>query len=447
MMRSRIAVGLLMLAGVTAGCFGRTESGKPEEDGVQPAPSGYDKRSVKLSFWRNTGNEFENAAYDRLVQTFMERYPHIRVEMTSIPYADYDTKLRVAISSGSPPDVMALDAPTVASYAHFGVLKPLTDHFRKEGNPEDFPKSTLDTYTYQDEIYMAPLAESSIAMFYNKKLFEAKGLPLPSPNPDEPWTWEQVLQAAVALQDPERGIAGIDPGQGFPNPSATAYFKFPILWQFGGDIMDPEGRTAKGYLDSPASRQALKFYADLYNVYRVSAYEYPPDPFPTGKLAITIEGSWTLSYLAEKFPEFKLGTDYDIAPLPKGTRQAVANGSWALGMSSQTAYPDEAWKFIHWVTGPEGQVTYSAMTKDIPSRYSAAKQFPELDAYPKRIFVTQTQKYGRPRPKTPIFPQMSEAMTKVFEDITLGKTDIDTSVAAAVKTIDKAYEDLMSQHK
>lgn len=447
----RSVIGALLAGGLLAGCSGqRANDGAGEAPGGavrEPQPSLRTVNQVKLSFWRNSGNDFENAAYDKLVKSFMERNPDITVEMHSIPYADYDTKLRVAIASGSPPDIMALDAPAVASYAYLGALKPLTSYFKAEGNPEDFPKTTLATYTYGNDLYMAPLAESSIALFYNRKMFEAKGIPFPSRNPDEPWTWEQVLAAARKLNDPANGIYGIDPGQGFQNAGATAYFKYPIIWQFGGDIMSPDGRTAKGHLDSPETLKALRFYADLYNTHKVSAFEYPSDPFPTGKLGMSVDGSWSLSYLAERFPNFKLGVDYDIAPLPKGTRQAVANGSWALGISSKSEHPEEAWKFIHWVTGPEGQITYSSMTKDIPSRFSAAKEFPELGAYPKNIFVTQNQKYGRPRPITPAFPEMSEAVNKLFEDITIGKKEIGASVSVAVRSIDKAYEAVAAQQR
>ena len=202
---------------------------------------------------------------------------------------------------------------------------------------------------------MAPLTESSIAMFYNKKMFQAKGIPLPSKNPDEPWTWDQVLDAAKKINDPANGIFGIDPAQGFGNAGGTAYFKYPIIWQLGGEIMSPDGKTSKGFLDSPQTKKAVQFFSDLYNKDKVSALEYPPDPFPNGKLGITIDGSWSLANLKEKFPNFKLGEDYDIAPLPKGTAQAVANGSWALGISSKSKHPDEAWKFVNWVTGEEGQ--------------------------------------------------------------------------------------------
>ncbi|CAH1216948.1 hypothetical protein PAECIP111891_04516 [Paenibacillus allorhizoplanae] len=449
---SQTVVSAIVVGGLLAGCSSQSDSGSTASTSSSSVPNQTDtavkkEEKVKLTFWRNSGNDTENAAYDKLVASFMQKYPNISVEMTPIPYSDYDTKLRVSIASGSPPDIMALDAPTVGSYANAGALKPLTTYFKTDGNMEDIPKSTLATYTYQNEIYMAPLTESSIAMFYNKKLFQAKGIPLPSKNPDEPWTWDQVLEAAKKVNDPANGIFGIDPAQGFGNAGGTAYFKYPIIWQLGGEIMSPDGKTSKGFLDSPQTKKAVQFFSDLYNKDKVSALEYPPDPFPNGKLAITIDGSWSLANLKEKFPNFKLGEDYDIAPLPKGTTQAVANGSWALGISAKSKHSDEAWKFINWVTGEEGQKTYAGMTKDIPSRYSSAKAFPELNEYPKNIFVIQNQKYGRPRPITPIFPQMSDAVNKMFEDVTIGKRNIDASIAEAVTTIDKAYADVLAQQK
>lgn len=433
---------IVFIIALLAGCAGN-DAGRPspaETDSSEPVTE-----KTTLTFWRNSGNNAENSAYDQLVARFMEENPGITIEMSPIPYADYDTKLRTSIASGQPPDIMSIDAPNMASYAEAGALLPLTDYFNSDGNIEDIPPSTLSAYTYKDEIYMAPLTESSIALFYNKKMFEAKGIPLPSRNPEQPITWDQVLDAARKLTEPDKGIYGIDPAQGFQNAGATAYFKYPIIWQFGGEVMSPDGTTSQGYLDSAETKKAIRFYSDLYNAHKVSALEYPPDPFPSGKLAMTIDGSWSLSHFAANFPDFKLGEDYDVAPLPKEAEQAVANGSWALAISSRSGNAEAAWEFVNFVTGYEGQKMYVSMTKDIPVRYSVAKEIGELNEYPMNIFVVQNQRFGRSRPITPIFPQMSEAVNKVFEEVTIGKRSVDESVAEAIKKIDAAYSLLEAQ--
>ncbi|MDQ6420288.1 sugar ABC transporter substrate-binding protein [Paenibacillus sp. LHD-117] len=439
--RSRTAVILMVaLALLASGCTNRNEPKQADQNGSSGNLSANDKM-VTLTFWRNSGNSAENSAYETLIARFMEEHPDIRIEMTSFPYSDYDTKLRTTVAAGNPPDIMAIDAPNLASYAQAGALLSMTDSYKAEGDLEDIPTSTMEGYTYQNELYASPMTESSIAMFYNMKLFREAGLELPSADPDEAWTWERVLEAAIQINDPANGIFGIDPAQGFQNAGATAYFKYPIIWQFGGDVMNAEGTSARGALDSPETKRALAFYSELFTKYKVASYEYPLDAFPNRKLGITIDGTWTLAHLAEKFPDFKLGVDYGVAPLPKGVRQAVANGSWALGISSSTKHPEEAWTFIHWMTGYEGQKLYTSITRDIPARYSVAKEFMEFNEYPKNIFVVQNQKYGRPRPITPIFPQMAEAVKALFEDVTLEKLGVDEAVEKAIAKIDKAYAD------
>src|SRR5690606_12604155 len=120
-----------------------------------------------------------------------------------------------AVATGSPPDIMAIDAPSLASYAQADALLPLTEQYNIDGNLEDIPTSTMEGYTYHNDIYLAPMTESSIAMFYNIKLFQDAGLELPSADPDEAWTWGQVLDAAIKINNPEKGVYGIDPAQGF----------------------------------------------------------------------------------------------------------------------------------------------------------------------------------------------------------------------------------------
>lgn len=431
---------LIMTTLLLAGCDNNKSNAVVNEN-FNEQGSNANNELTTLTFWRNSGNSLENQAYVTLIAKFMEQHPTIRIDMVPFPYADYDTKLRTAVATGNPPDIMSIDAPSLASYAQAGALLPLTEQYNTNGDLSDIPISTIEGYTYHDDIYLAPLTESSIAMFYNIKLFQDAGLELPSADPDAAWTWEQVLDAAIKINNPAKGIYGIDPAQGFQNAGATAYFKYPIIWQFGGDVMNEAGTSARGALDSPETKQALTFYSELFTKHKVAAFEYPLDAFPNRKLGITIDGTWTLAHIAENYPDFKLGVDFGVAPLPKGTRQAVANGSWALGISEKTKHADEAWTFVNWMTSYEGLMIYSSITGDIPARYSVAKQFEKLNEYPLNIFVVQNQKYGRPRPITPIFPQMAEAVKDLFEDVTLQKRNVDKAVEDAIIRIDKAYAD------
>ncbi len=399
---------------------------------------------IQLQFWRNYGTKLENDAYKDLISTFEKEHPHIKINMVSVPYGDYELRLRTEIAAGSPPDIMSIDSPNLALYAHSGSLLSIDQWMKSEGNIDDIPPSTLDGLKYNGEIYLSPVVESGVALFYNIHLFKRAGVPLPSQDPHTPLTWEKVLELAKKLHSPAEGIIGIDPAQGFNDGESPAYFKLPLLWQFGSDVLDLEANTAEGHLNSDHALKALQFYQDLYHKHKVAAVELPPDPFVSGHLAMSVMGSWTLADFEKNFPDFKLGEDYGVAPLPKAKYQVTPNGGWALGISTKSEHPKEAWEFIKYVTSFEGSMKYVEMTGDLPARYSVANEFPELNNYPKNIFVQQTQNYSRNRPVTPVYPVISDAIKQLFEDVGIGGKDVELSANEAVKKINKSLQDIKS---
>lgn len=417
--------------------FFDTFSGSPKDKGEKPNDSG----KIQLTFWRNSGNAAENKAFDELVSSFEKKNPNILVNMKSIPYSDYEIRLRTELAAGNPPDILTIDSPTLALYAHTGSLLSIDPYMRKEGEVDDIPDSTLRGLSYKGQIYLAPIVESSIALYYNKKLLKEAGIPLPSEDPNNPLTWDEVLAIAKKVNNPAKGVIGIDPAQGFNDGESPAYFKTPLLWQFGANILSPDETTASGYLDSKKSLEALQFYQDLYHKYEVAAFELPPSAFESGKLAMTVLGSWTLADLEKNHPDFKLGEDFGVTPLPKGKFQFVPNGGWALGITSKSKHPKEAWKFIKYLTGYEGVKKYVTLTGDVPARYSVAKDFPELNEYPKNIFLQQTQKFSKNRPVTPAYPVVSDAIRRLFEDVGIGGKDVKTSAKEAVEKINTGLKE------
>lgn len=389
---------------------------------------------TELTFMRNLGNEAENRAYEMLVSAFEAAHPDIRINMEAVGYSDYEIRLRTEFATGNPPDIVTIDSPTLALYVNADSLLPL-DKYMEERDINDFPKSIMNGLSYNGELYLVPIVESSIALFYNMHIFRETGIPFPSKDPDNPLTWEEILDIAIQVKNSNNDLYGIDPAQGFSDGESPAYFKMPILWQFGADILSPNGTTASGYLDSMEAITALQFYQDLYNKYEVAAVELPTHSFETGQLAMTVLGSWALSAIANNHPDFKLGRDYGIAPLPKGKYQVTPNGGWALGISSKTNYPDEAWQFIKFMTSFESAKTYVEVTGDLPARYSVVENFPELNEYPKNIFIHQFQNNSKSRPVTPVYPVISDNIKKLFENVGIGNRDVEDSVKEAVENI------------
>lgn len=428
---------LFCLAGFAYSYFAPSLSDRTDKGDKENTPE-----QVELTFLRNLGNPAFNQAYEEVVAAFEVAHPHIKINMQSMHWAhEYELRLRTELAAGNHPDIMAIDSPNLALYANAGSLLSIDSYMKETGTIEDIPKGLLNGLTYEGEIFLAPIVEPGIALYYNKNLFREAGIPFPSEDPNNPLTWDEVLEIAKEISNPEQGVYGLDPAQGFGDGEAPAYFKLPILWQFGAEVLSPDAATAEGYLNSKEALEALQFYQDLYHKHRVAAVELPPALFETDKLAMTILGSWHLSEL-QNHPGFDLGEDFGIAPLPKAKFQVAPNGGWALGISAKTNYPDEAWEFVEFVTGYEGSKRFVEITGDLPARYSVAKDFPELNEYPKNIFVQQGQNFSKNRPVTPAYPIISEAIKELFEDVGFSGKDVKASAKEAVEKINTGLKEI-----
>lgn len=430
-----ILLAAFLVLGLLAGCGGSKEGSPPSGDpGAKPPEKGSTDEKVTITYWRHD-NDAEVKALKQLITSFQKEYPNITVKMEVIPYGDYETKIRTALAGRKAPDIMGIDGPFVASYAHQGAVIPLDEYYAKDGDLDDITAPVRESLTYDGKIWAAPLNDASVAMVYNKKLFEENGIPLPSQNPEEAWTWEQVLEAAKKINNPAKKIYGWDPAWGLSPGEGSAFVKMTYLWQAGAEILSPDGKTANGYLNSPEAKKALEFFNGLYNDSKVAAKEFPPEAFETGKLGITMQGPWFLPVLENNHPNFK---DWAVAPLWKDAKQVTPMGSWNMAITSQSKHPQEAWLFVNWVTGKEGSKTWYEVTKNLPARLSTAEAFPELQKYPLNIWVKQSSTFAKPRPVSPAYPSISKAITELFEDVTLGKRNVDEALNAAVEKIDKA---------
>lgn len=429
-------IGTLVLAAMLVWVVGACSNGNQQSGGEGNKNSKPNEEIVELTFWRHDF-EVEAQSFRDMITSFEAEHPNIKVKLELFPNDQYETKIRTALAGQSAPDIIAIDGPTLASYAHNGALIPLDDYMNKDGNIDDISKPVIESLTYNGKIYAAPNNDASLAMFYNKKMFEAKGIPLPSKNTDEAWTWEQVLDAAKQLNDPANGVYGWNPNPwGFAGHEGVTFMDMTFLWQAGSEILSPDAGTAKGYLDSEEAKKALTFFQSLYNSEGVAPKELPQDAFPNGNVAIHVDGPWAFSTFAENYPNFVLGEDYDVAPLWKDAKQVSPNGSWNIGITTQSEHPDEAWLFVNWVTGIEGSKTWYEDTKNLPARHSTTEAFDELKSYPMNIFVEQSAKYAKPRPATAAYPAISEAIRLLFEEVGLGNADVGEALDRAVKKIE-----------
>lgn len=136
-------------------------------------------QEITLQFWDNQQTEsglsqYQQAAVDR----FMEENPDIAVEVTTIPYPEYQQRLLTAVQGGNAPDVATLDQIWVAAFAEAGAVADLTADAAASGLTRDrFFGGAWDSAVVDGALYGVPFnVDVWQFSFYNADLLEAAGV-------------------------------------------------------------------------------------------------------------------------------------------------------------------------------------------------------------------------------------------------------------------------------
>lgn len=386
---------------------------------------------VKITFWY-FGDEFFLESLQSRADTIADK---VEVEFVMVPYDQYETKLRIACNSGQAPDMFMVDGVYTANYAMMGMLLPLDEYWSAD-DFADYVQTSQDKCSYNGIRYAMSQQESSCVLFYNKDMFEAAGITDVPATFADAWTQDQLIEVAkkLTITDASGQITqyGLQPGMATPDiVGEGATFTFlNWFWNNGGEVTDPELKTAVGYFDSEVSIAAIESYAKLFNEYKVSPLQTITQGFETGKIAMLIHNASMIGGFEKNFPDLHFG----VMPLPKGTdHQYGTSGGWNYGISSQTKHPAEAFMMLDAVCGKEGHLAHCERTGAMPSRYSTIEALPKLSSDPRLMIAVDLIKAGRARPITPAYAEISPIMIEAVNAVCYGADAAQTAQTAAKK--------------
>src|SRR5699024_1043486 len=283
------------------------------------------------------------------IEAFNEENPDVEVVLEITPYAEYFTKLDAAATGGGLPDVFWMNGPNLIKYAENDMLESLSDHISEEGlDLSPYPDALVDLYNYEDNQYALPKDFDTNALWYNKELFDEAGVPYP----DENWEWDDLVDAAKKITNPDEDVYGIAAYM----QSGQASFWNLIFSNDGYVISDDK---SKSEFDDLYTIEALQLYHDLIHVHEVSPTHAQVEStsgtelFESGKVAMIIHAS----YYTPMFKEHDYLKDVaDVAPIPKMSgRSNVIHGLGNV-ISSQSKEKDAAWEFVKFLASEEAQL-------------------------------------------------------------------------------------------
>lgn len=288
--------------------------------------------------------------HQEIIAMFEAENPDILVQLEAVAGRDYYARLLTQVAAGAAPDIMQIGDDAVPQFVEAGAILPLDDLISGEYSLDTsiYLPGLLTPGEYQGKRYFLPKDYSPLAVYYNKKLFDQFNVPYPQ----DGWTWDDFLETAQALTRDTNGDGQTDVW-GVQLPATwTSGFEYWV-GAAGGKLISDDGLTFEGYMNSPETVKAVKFYADLYNVYQVAP---PPADFSlfgggnaefdSGQAAMRIFGRWPQSGML-KNPNIDLGV---VSP-PADQRRASVLFWGGFGISTTTDHPEAAWRFLRFYTG------------------------------------------------------------------------------------------------
>ena len=300
-----------------------------------------------------TGDSGEGLTpHQQIIQNFEDQNKDLLVQLEAVAGRDYYARLLTQLAAKAAPDVMQIGDDAVPSFVEKGAFVSLDDCLKQGGvDLSIYLPGLLQPGQVNGKQYLLPKDYSTLAVYYNKKLFDAAGVPYPK----EDWTWNDLLDVAQRLTK-DTNNDGQPDQWGIQLPATwTTGFEYWVA-AAGGRLISQDGKSFVGHMDSPETIRAVQFYADLYNKYKVAP---PPadlaqfgggnSEFDNGQAAMRLFGRWPQSGI-KKNPNIDLGV---VAPPQDKVRANVL--FWGgFGVATTAKATEAACKFLSYYTGEQG---------------------------------------------------------------------------------------------
>lgn len=344
-----LALASAMVFSMTA-CGGSSDDGKKEEgtEANKESDKGSDSKDVGLSVSIWDANQ--EPGIKEILADFTEE-TGIKTKLSVVKWEEYWTMLEAGAQGGSLPDVFWMHSNESERYMSNDMLLDLTDKIAESDkiDPENYPEDIWGLYTYDDKYFAVPKDVDTIALWYNKAMFDEAGLAYPTAD----WTWDDVTEAAKKLTKED----GSQYGLALRNDNNQAGY-YNLIYDNGGYIISDD-KTKSGW-DDPKTIEAMEMLEGwikdgVMPPLEVMAENGEDVLFQSGKVAMVPQGSWMVA--AYRDNEYT-AENCDLVELPKsattGRRVSLYNGlGWAAAANGE--HTEEAWKLIEYLGSEEAQ--------------------------------------------------------------------------------------------
>lgn len=374
---------------------------------------------IVLKFWDNQQTESGLSQYQQeAVKRFEADNPGIKIEVTTIPYPEFQQRLLTAVQGGNAPDVSTVDQIWVAAFAEAGAIADLGEPAKAAGmKPDTFFKGAWNSANYKGKLWGIPFnVDVWQFSFLNNALFKAAGI-----DPASIETWAGLKAAAEKLTDASKGKYGV--GLFAHKGEDTVVVMDSFIFSNGGKVLNDDGTcglTSKESIEALEYLQSLAPYAPkgIANAASGDMREL----FLNGSLGVEFWPALEQPTLQKS----KIDWDFVNGTAPEGKKAVGTYGGWNLVVYKSSPHQEAAWKFVQYLTRPD---VNGAVVDLIPANVEAAKDFLAKNRKgPEKIMEHLSN--AAPRPLSAHYLEVSDIEVTLAQDIFAGTKAADAAKKA-----------------
>lgn len=323
-----------LLGSVLAACGGTKKDGSSGE------------KEVSLKVWGDLGNQSVLEEPFKLINAaFAKKHPNIKI---TYDFAQNDQSLNVALQANELPDLFWVQGDKTSKMKEMvsnGFIKALDEYNMDLSRYSDSEKA----YCMVDgKLYCSlPSFFDTNVVYYNKDIYEANGLKVPT-------NWDEFVAGLEKLK-----TAGITPiALAGKSEWDRAWPVFAFAPAFANDAL-AAAMKGEGSIDHPAIAETLQYFRDFADKGYFGKDFLAQDgaaaqlAFTNGKAAAIIDGTWSNPTYVES------GMNLGRFPVPNKDGKRVVQSSYSnfmtYAISSKSEHPEAAVKYLEFLSSQEAQ--------------------------------------------------------------------------------------------
>lgn len=382
--------------------------------------SGSSDKKITLAVWGSSPAEI--TALEKTISEFTDK-TGITVEKEVIQDKYMDV-MKARFAANNAPDVFYVDSFELPALAESGVLLDQTDSLVDK---DDFYEPLLNAFKGSDDkIYGVPKDYSTLAVYANTNLLEQAGVK----TSDIPTDMNEFFKFVDDLKSklPE-GVAPMLVEKDLAR-------HLDELDTLGANVIKEDGTAdfasnpkveeyMQNYIDGKKNGSIVFAKEDLGSDSAISA-------FGSEKVALMIEGNWSLGAFAQDYPSLK----FETVALPKiEGKNHTMSFTAGYSISKNTKNKEGAQEFVNYMT-KDGQETWCSGAGVLPSRKSVAEKMDVVNDSLKKAHVEGAD-YATVWSRGTTLPIINTAFGNQFLGAMNGQIDL----KSALEAIDKESND------